>query len=540
MRMIQSLQLQNYKPFENTQIPISPITILLGANSVGKSSIIQMLMLLHQTAEERAGFYSSAFKIYGNYVNVGDYKNLFRDKVASRPLGITIEVDSLEIGEKLKDCKRDFVNIFRRSLSSIFISDSDVNEKRNINDRADFHSYITEFVDKLKKYSNNDNHLLSFFQFRLGMNLNLTDDASVDEIMRSYDIRDKISQMSSPHYKISFQFLESENRLKISKVTICIGNDNILFEIENKTNMNKKVNSCLPVLFVDTDYLSRMVNFNNTIFELFSEDLEESEAAPTLVASFLFGILKDILSDLKYNLQGEMINYCSPLRAHPKRYYMLDKAKMTISLDTLDGDAIAEVMKDNVQVKERVNEWFKRFGFNIDVKEFKEVIHHMNVHQNGLDLDITDVGFGISQVLPIIIQGFLSVEDSITIIEQPEIHLHPKMQADLGDLFIDIVNTEEKKLIIETHSEYLLRRIRRRISEGRIKSSDVAICLFHPKDNETQAPAWVEVLKVEEKGNFKWPEEFYCGDLYDDIIEFVKNQADGNDNSSPLDDKGSN
>ena len=107
-------------------------------------------------------------------------------------------------------------------------------------------------------------------------------------------------------------------------------------------------------------------------------------------------------------------------------------------------------------------------------------------------------------------------------LENPEIHLHPTMQADLGDLFIDIVESGDKRLVIETHSEYLLRRIRRRISEGKINKDDVAICLFHPKTKEK--PAWVEILDIGEKGNFKWPEEFYGGELYNDTVEFLKNQ----------------
>ena len=159
----------------------------------------------------------------------------------------------------------------------------------------------------------------------------------------------------------------------------------------------------------------------------------------------------------------------------------------------------------------------------IDVNKFKEVVHHLNVTQNNLKLDITDVGFGISQVLPIIIQGFLSPQKSLTIIEQPEIHLHPTMQADLGDLFIDIVQKKQKKLIIETHSEYLLRRIRRRISEGKIEAKDVSICLF--QSNKDGTGTVVESLEIGEKGSFMWPQDFYGGELYNDTVEFIKNQS---------------
>jgi predicted ATPase len=203
---------------------------------------------------------------------------------------------------------------------------------------------------------------------------------------------------------------------------------------------------------------------------------------------------------------------------------MLDKDKINVTLDTLDGDAIADVLKDNSAIKSKVNNWLKKFQLQVNVEEFKEVIHHLKIKQNNLDLDITDVGFGISQLLPVIIQGFLSADDSTTIIEQPEIHLHPKIQAELADLFIDIIKNsgKEKKLIIETHSEYLLKRLRRRISEGKISPNDVSICLFHPH-SETK-PAYIENLEIAKKGFFEWPLDFYGGELLKDTTEFLKNQ----------------
>ncbi|RYZ75918.1 MAG: hypothetical protein EOP04_32710, partial [Proteobacteria bacterium] len=101
------------------------------------------------------------------------------------------------------------------------------------------------------------------------------------------------------------------------------------------------------------------------------------------------------------------------------------------------------------------------------------------------ELDIADVGFGISQILPVIVQCFLSKTNSFTVIEQPEIHLHPKMQADLTDLFIEVLGDEKDKcLIVETHSEYLLNRLRLRIAQGKISRDDVAIYFVEPASIE--------------------------------------------------------
>lgn len=521
--MIDSLTLHNYKAFEDVTIPIKPLTIFLGANSVGKSSIIQMLMLMHQTAEEMQGSYTSAFKIYGKYVNVGSYENLIKDKDKSKDLIVKVDFSSEEMQYRLVKSKQEYVARFKRAATAFPRSEYEVLYKSDLDKREGFEEYINNFVAAIKGNTDDDKHLLQFLQYRLDLHINLLDVDLASEIMRCYDLRDKLSSNASKDYSVVFQLRAEGDFLKIKRFT-CLSNDGyVILDVERKTDKNIKISSDFPLNGKDTEHISSIVNMNNTIFDIFDFSGDESEIESTLVSSFICETVKRAIYSLRDDLMGESINYVSPLRAHPKRYYMLDKARMSISLDTLDGDAIAEVLKENKQVKNRVNQWFSNFGFKIDVNMLREVIHHMNVKQGGLDLDITDVGFGISQVLPIIIQGFLSDEESLTIIEQPEIHLHPTMQADLGDLFIDIVQNDRKKLIIETHSEYLLRRIRRRISEGKIDASDVAICLFHAREKER--PAWVEVLEVGEKGGFKWPEEFYGGELYNDTIEFLKNQS---------------
>lgn len=521
--MIESISLHNYKAFEDVTIPIKPLTILLGANSVGKSSIIQMLMLLHQTAEERYSIYTSAFKIYGRYVNVGSYENLIKDKDKSQTLTVKVDFSSEEIQYRLKRSKQEFTSRFKRASGAFSKSEYPSLFEINTETRDDFNNFVGQFISAIKKTSTEDNHILQFLQYRLDLHINLLNDKIETDIMRAYDLRDELSLNPGTEYSVVFQLQAEDDFLKIRRFACMSNSGYVILDVERKTDKNIKIASDFSLNAKDIEHLSSIVNLNNTVFDIFDFKGDESEVESTLVSSFIYNLVLRILYSLRDDLTGENVNYVSPLRAHPKRYYMLDKARMSISLDTLDGDAIAEVLKENKEVKKQVNQWFSKFGFKIDVNMLREVIHHMNVKQGGLDLDITDVGFGISQVLPIIIQGFLSDEESLTIIEQPEIHLHPTMQADLGDLFIDIVQNERKKLVVETHSEYLLRRIRRRISEGKIDSKDVAICLFHARGKDKTA--LVEVLEIGEKGDFKWPEEFYGGELYNDTLEFLKNQS---------------
>ena len=265
---------------------------------------------------------------------------------------------------------------------------------------------------------------------------------------------------------------------------------------------------------------------SSTLFSIVNCDKKYIDSYISPDVRFFIYFLNLILKRTKMSFVDKSINYVSPLRAHPKRYYFLDRANHNKSLDTLDGDALAEILKSNYLLRGQVNDWFKKFGITFEVSIMKDIIHQLVVKQNSLSLDITDVGFGISQVLPVIVQGFLSFPNSLTLIEQPEIHLHPTMQADLADLFISIVferfMLERKCLLIETHSEYFLKRLQRRISEGKIKSSDVAIYFINPQSKEQGAE--INKIEIQSKGYFEWRKDFYSGELLNDTLVFLKNQ----------------
>ena len=89
--MLTRIKVNNYKGFKEAEIPIKPITVFLGANSSGKSSILQLLLLLQQTAEEMSDSYRSALKIYGNRISVGDPENLFYCLDCTVPIRIQID-----------------------------------------------------------------------------------------------------------------------------------------------------------------------------------------------------------------------------------------------------------------------------------------------------------------------------------------------------------------------------------------------------------------------------------------------------------------
>jgi len=141
-------------------------------------------------------------------------------------------------------------------------------------------------------------------------------------------------------------------------------------------------------------------------------------------------------------------------------------------------------------------------------------------------VDLHNAGFGISQVLPVLVQCFYAPRNSIVFIEHPEIYLHPKAQSALADVMIDVINSREHgknrsiQLIIETHSEYFLRRLQRRIAEdeGGIWQEQVSAYFA----NASKVPAALEALDLDEFGHIlNWPKHFF-GDKTDDMEKQAK------------------
>ena len=179
------------------------------------------------------------------------------------------------------------------------------------------------------------------------------------------------------------------------------------------------------------------------------------------------------------------------------------------------------------KLKDKVNVWFKRLdtGYKLDVLplsspkgEIKDVYSLLLSEQStGVHVGLTDVGFGLSQVLPVIVQSVVSQGKTI-LIEQPEYHLHPRLQAELGDMFIESALGEQKNtFLIETHSEHLILRIMRRMREtfeGRlpegmppIKPEDVAV-VYVEKDGDQSI---IREMPLNERGELvkAWPGGFF-------------------------------
>lgn len=163
-------------------------------------------------------------------------------------------------------------------------------------------------------------------------------------------------------------------------------------------------------------------------------------------------------------------------------------------------------------VEEHVAHWLKELGLIYSFKvqpiapNRKEYEVRIQRTAESASVFLTDVGFGVSQILPVLVLLFYVPEGSTVILEQPEIHLHPAVQAGLADVFIDAIKRRKVQIILESHSEHLLQRLQRRIAEEVISQEDIKLYFTSIEEGRSK----LTTLELDEYGNINnWPAGFF-------------------------------
>lgn len=221
------------------------------------------------------------------------------------------------------------------------------------------------------------------------------------------------------------------------------------------------------------------------------EKIEREDSATSYDRRNIPEHLQIVVNDLQ-EFWTRRFSYLGPLRDDPKVVY---KAPMDIECRSVGskGEFTAAVLREwgehkvdypvppgtnadyrypQVQsgsLMKAVITWLEHFGLveDINTRELSKVGYELTVHTTGMtkSLDLMNVGVGVSQVLPTLVMSLIAPENSTLLFEQPELHLHPRVQSQLGDFFLGI-SVIGKQCLIETHSEHLINRIRRRIAEA--------------------------------------------------------------------------
>lgn len=313
----------------------------------------------------------------------------------------------------------------------------------------------------------------------------------------------------------------------------------IVAEIMKGGHPDLKVDSFSYERFADKKYSYRR---NGEKYELVGDWLKRNKwrawslPAPIKFYKFpkeVFMYYQDVwnIFDFPYEMERlfEKIIYIGPLRRFPERTYEWSWERPS-SVWT-EWEYVVEVLLSAKNEEIKLNrlkkqhnkdfqwfiaEWLKDLGLVYDFK-VKKIADDSKVYKLFVQttayspwVDIADVWFWVSQILPILVQAYYAKPGSIIILEQPEIHLHPKVQSILADVFINASKRRWIQFIIESHSEHLLRRMQRRIADHTIENGFVKSYFCTTKSDYSE----IEELKTDEFGNISnWPENFFWDEV---------------------------
>ena len=235
----------------------------------------------------------------------------------------------------------------------------------------------------------------------------------------------------------------------------------------------------------------------------------------------------------------DSIYYLGPLREYPRReYHWAGSSPEDVGQrgeSTVDAilAATARDEKRNLRPRKRkktfqemIAYWLKELGL---IHEFhlEDIGKGTNLYRamvktssSSVPVALTDVGFGVSQVLPALVLLYYVPEGSTILMEQPEIHLHPSVQSGLADVMVQVATTRNVQIIVESHSEHLMRRLQRRVAEPdrEVSSEDVKLYFVSAIKGVAQA----DDLVLNKWGEIEnWPERFF-GDEMGEIAAIAK------------------
>ncbi|GHU38708.1 hypothetical protein FACS1894190_00900 [Spirochaetia bacterium] len=212
-----------------------------------------------------------------------------------------------------------------------------------------------------------------------------------------------------------------------------------------------------------------------------------------------------------FDSRQQSIDFTAPIRSKPRKTY--DEPATHVSSE---GGHIPYLLRrlfneNGASLRTSLNNFGKQSGlFNdIEIKDYgsgiDDVLFRLNFLLDKIPINIVNLGYGVSQVFPVLFNIFTG-KDDVFEIQQPEVYLHPKAQAALGDVFFDItIEKQEKKFYIETHSDYLIDRFRQRQKKAAKKAS--AQVLFFSRTNGLNK---AQSIGIDQSGNYpnEQPPEF--------------------------------
>jgi len=469
--MFSELRLTNFMGFGGEhRARLSPITLIYGPNSSGKSALLHALTLLGQSARRAPSprDYAEPLVFQGEWVNLADYRNVIhRHDLKSRMgLGLT-----------------------HTAPPPLQPRGPQIEPE---DDRGPLLSVDLEFDWSRER----ERCLLTSTTYAVE-----TDDASINEVA----------------FKLKRGARPEEDRLAVTNSpTIAAVVQNLSDLANRRYSRNPESRRYIEV----TPQMARrfILRQRHHILGFLPDSIRSDEKDSEL--AFLLQVQWDNLVNsrrLETTRALSLMRYLGPLRSAPRRV----EPRVQSGPDDVGptGEGTAALLHEDPDSLERINGWLERMEVPYSVKTQRVTSAAHPALGNLLAILLVDrrtdtvvstedVGFGISQILPVITQ-VLASKDLVIGVEQPEIHLHPRLQAHLADLFIEATGPDHRNQIIaESHSENLLLRLQRRIREGSLDPEMVTVNYVGASQG---TGSWIQQLRLGTDGEFidEWPHGFF-------------------------------
>jgi len=496
--IICSVAVKNFKSLKDTgMLNLKPITLLVGPNSSGKTALLQTILILKQTLESRN--IEAPLILRGKYVDLSSFKEIVFGHNIKEDIEVSLGIRSRQRIRRLFGI-REFPKLDQKVSLVKFKIGYDVQSESLINRGIEFS--IPDWID------------LKINEEKIQVKHKKQEPIIIYEYKGKIEIEKRNFLYISHFFFPEIYFFHFERRAILEKQLKKLQKERDQL-IKERPEERKKIAR-----------LERKIKKLETELKLFEKRFSDIFKGLNIEQAKVISYSLDALRDFCFDLQRLLIEntyYIGPLREYPQRYYI---ASGEYPRDVgLRGEHTAEVIYFDFKQKEtqyeKLRHWMKEMGLAYDIKlsPITEGIYALVIIDPKLKININlaDIGFGASQLLPIIVEGIYAKDGSILLIEQPEIHLHPRLQAMLADFLIDIMK-EGKQVIVETHSEHIILRLQRRIAENKLSYKDLAIYYFEPSEEGSK----ITYVEVKEDGTLKmWPKGFFEEDVEDSYF-FLK------------------
>ncbi|MBD8096000.1 AAA family ATPase [Pseudomonas fluorescens] len=463
--MFTNIKIKNFKAFSEWQsLTLAPITLIYGPNSSGKSSIIHSIMLLKQSLTRpstQGGLVSN-----GEYVDLGDFSSMVNGH----------------------DIKKDIS--FKLSYTARKTTPDDILRRSSFGQ-----SHIRHYDFDYAYSGTGNNSSYEGFSYLKSIHIGVT------------------NEKKAPIFDAVFNSSLKENskdplakRLTGAKTFTLKTEDSVANYLERRTRSWEKLKlDDIKSVLKNTEFQSDL-NFSTPSMAIVQNKPNSTFSMTSGVVLNL--TMGEIASDLKEKFIS--VTYLGPLRSHPSRFYA-PRGDQNESVGKLGENVARFIYEQSPEITKKINFWFERFEipYELSARSIGDnvtgtvICLQLKDTRSNIVVGPSDVGFGIGQMLPIIVEGIVR-DDSVICVEQPEIHLHPRLQAHLADFIIETSKTNQ--WIIETHSESLLLRLQHRIFQG-LKKERISINYVEP----TQHGGEIINIPLDEDGDFQreFPDGFF-------------------------------